>query len=260
GHGDQLAGELLRGADVDEALAVAEGGEHLVALRADGLVAGPGEEGGGLVGGDVGGGGSSFGDPLLARAVDELDVAGAVVVQVPVGVGREPVVAIAIEDDRVFVGDPARSEEGAERVRIEEVALDLVLQVELPVEADRAGDVRLGVQRGVLVDLDDADRGIAQVLLHPVGLDEHVLRIGEHCGYLRWWLGCRHRWSEDLLKPCTNPAMLVAWGSTRGRGSGSAVRPTSSWRGARRRFPAARGASSSPTSSSTAGARSVATS
>ena len=38
----------------------------------------------------------------------------------------------------------------------------------LPVEADRAGDVRLGVERRVLVDLDDADRVVVEVLLDPL--------------------------------------------------------------------------------------------
>jgi hypothetical protein len=63
----------------------------------------------------------------------------AVVLQIPVGVGREPVVAIAVEDDRVVVGDPARSQQRPEVLGAQEVALDLVLQVGLPVKADRAG-------------------------------------------------------------------------------------------------------------------------
>ena len=53
----------------------------------------------------------------------------------------------------------------------EEVAPDLVLEVGLPVEADRARDVGLGVQRGVLVDLDDADRVVVEVVLDPLRVD-----------------------------------------------------------------------------------------
>ena len=71
----------------------------------------------------------------------------------------------------------------AEVLRAEEVALDLVLEIGLPVEADRAGDVRLGVERRVLVDLDDADRVVLQVILDPLRVDEHVLRVVRH-GYL----------------------------------------------------------------------------
>ena len=81
----------------------------------------------------------------------------AVVLQVPVGVGREPVVAVAVEHDRVLVGDTAPAEQRAEVPRAEEVAPDLVLEVALPVEPDRPGDVGLGVELRVLVDLDDAD-------------------------------------------------------------------------------------------------------
>jgi hypothetical protein len=77
----------------------------------------------------------------------------------------------------VLVRDAAAAEQLAELGRAEEVALDLVLEVLLPVEPDRAGDVRLGVERGVLVDLDDADRVVAQMVLDPLGLDQDVLRV-----------------------------------------------------------------------------------
>jgi hypothetical protein len=110
-----------------------------------------------------------------------------VVLQIPVGVGGEPVVAVAVEDDRVVVGDPAAAEELAERLGPEEVALDLVLQVLLPVEADGARDVRVGVERGVLVDLDDPNRVVFQMVLDPLGLDENVLRVVGHSDFLLRW-------------------------------------------------------------------------
>ena len=80
----------------------------------------------------------------------------------------------------MVVRDPAAAEQLAEVLRAEEVALDLVLEVLLPVEADRAGDVRLGVERRVLVDLDDADRVVAQVVLDPLGVDKDVLGVVGH--------------------------------------------------------------------------------
>jgi hypothetical protein len=40
--------------------------------------------------------------------------------------------------------------------------------------------VGLGVEGRVLVDLDDPDRVVVQVLLDPVGVDEHVLRVLSH--------------------------------------------------------------------------------
>ena len=72
----------------------------------------------------------------------------------------------------MVVRDAAAAEQLAELLRAEEVALDLVLKVLLPVEADRAGDVRLGVERGVLVDLDDPDRVVVEVVLDPLRVDQ----------------------------------------------------------------------------------------
>jgi YVTN family beta-propeller protein len=46
---------------------------------------------------------ASLRDPALARAVEQLDVVVAVVLEVPVGVRREPVVAIAVKDDLMVV-------------------------------------------------------------------------------------------------------------------------------------------------------------
>src|SRR6185503_20233435 len=182
GHGDELARELLRRADVDELGLGVERRLHLVALGADGLVAGLGGEARGGEARHVGGGGAVLADPLLARRVEQLDVVVPVVLQVPVGVGGEPVVAVAVEHDQVVVGDAVRAEELAEGLRAEEVALDLVLQVLLPVKADRAGDVRLGVQGGVLVDLDDPDGIVVEVVFQPLRVDENVLRVVRH-GY-----------------------------------------------------------------------------
>src|SRR3954470_19885709 len=176
-HRDELARELLRRADVDEHLAVAERVEDGVALGADRVVARLGGERRRRMARRVARRLAALGDPLLARAVHELHVVVAVVLEVPVRVRREPVVAIAVEDDRVVVGDAARAEQLTELLRPEEVALDLVLQVLLPVEADGARDVRLGGQRRVLVDLDDPDVRGVQMLRHPLGVDEHVLRV-----------------------------------------------------------------------------------
>jgi hypothetical protein len=44
--------------------------------------------------------------------------------------------------------------------------------------------VRLRVQGGILVHLDDPDVRVVQVLLHPVGLDEHVLGVAGHSSLL----------------------------------------------------------------------------
>jgi hypothetical protein len=178
GHRDQLAGELLRRADVDQLRRPAERRDHLVPVRADRLVRVVGGEHARRVIDDDLRRRAALGDPLLARAVEQLHGVVAVVLQVPVRVGGEPVVAVAVEDDRVGVRDAARAEQRAERLRVEEIAPDLVLQVAHPVEADRPRDVGLGVERRVLVDLDHAQVGVTEMLLEPARLDEHVLGVG----------------------------------------------------------------------------------
>ena len=153
---------------------------HLVAEGADRVVARLRAELLRLVARQVAARRPALRDPLLARAVHELDVVVPVVPEVPVGVGGEPVVAIAVEHDRVLARDAAAAEQLAELRRPQEVALDLILEIPLPVEADRAGDVRLRVERGVLVDLHDADRVVAEVVLDPLRVDKYVVRVIAH--------------------------------------------------------------------------------
>ena len=102
--------------------------------------------------------------PLLAAAVEQLDVLVAVELEVPVGVGGEPVVVAAVEDHGVVVGDAAFGQQLRELLLVDEVAPDRVLQVGLPVQLDRAGDVAAVVGAGVLVDLDEDDVGRVEIL------------------------------------------------------------------------------------------------
>src|ERR671927_43737 len=102
--------------------------------------------------------------PLLAAAVDELDVLVAVELEVPVGVGGEPVVVAAVEDHGVVVGDAALGEQLLETLLVDEVAADRVLQVLLPVELDGTFEVAAVVGAGVLVHLDEDEAGGVQVL------------------------------------------------------------------------------------------------
>jgi hypothetical protein len=85
----------------------------------------------------------------------------------------------------VVVRDPAAPEQLTELRRAEEVALHLVLEILLPVEADGARDVSLRVERWVLVDLDDPNRVVVEVVLHPLGIHEHVLGVVRH-GFLQF--------------------------------------------------------------------------
>ncbi len=72
--------------------------------------------------------------PALAAAVEQLDVGVAVQLEVPVGVGREPVVVAAVQDHRVVVADALVGQQLRELVLVDEVALDGVLQIVFPVQ------------------------------------------------------------------------------------------------------------------------------
>ena len=118
GHRDQLAGELLRAADVDQVASPLSSASR-TSSRFARIDSSPGfaSNVGLRIRRHLGRRLAALGDPLLARAVDQLDVVVAVVAEVPVGVGGEPVVAVAVEDDRVVVGDPAAAHQLAEVLR-----------------------------------------------------------------------------------------------------------------------------------------------
>jgi hypothetical protein len=103
----------------------------------------------------------------------------AVDLEVPVRVGGEPVVVAAVDDHGVVVGDPAGGQQRLEPGLVDEVAAKRVLKVLLPVQLDGALDVAAVVGAGVLVDLDVDEAGRADVLLRPVGGDEHVIAAHE---------------------------------------------------------------------------------
>jgi len=96
----------------------------------------------------------------------------AVELEVPVRVGREPVVVAAVQHDLVVIADALAGQQGLELLLVDEVPADLVLQLGLPVDAHGAGDVPAVVGGGVLVDLDEHDAGRLDVLLGPVGRDQ----------------------------------------------------------------------------------------
>jgi len=62
-----------------------------------------------------------------------------------------------------------------------EIANRLLLQIALPIDADRAGRMPLVVRRRVDIDLEDADFGIVRVLREPIGLDKRFgMRVLSH--------------------------------------------------------------------------------
>ena len=126
-----------------------------------------------------------LGDPLCPAAVHQLGVLVPVVLQQPEEPGGEPVVVIAVRHDRRLGRDPVLRQERFQLLLVEKVAHRMLLEIDLPVEADRAGNVPLVVGRRVHVDLEDADIWILRVLREPFGLDENVLGGCGHVLFLQ---------------------------------------------------------------------------
>ena len=80
-------------------------------------------------------------EPLDPAAVHRARILVAVDLEQPETVGGEPVVVVPVEDHCVLRGDAGAADELLERLLADDVAVDLVLQLGLPVEADRAADV-----------------------------------------------------------------------------------------------------------------------
>jgi hypothetical protein len=86
----------------------------------------------------------------------------------PVRVGGEPVVVSSIEDDRVVGADAASTQQIGERLRGDEVPPGQRMELMLPVQRDRAGDVALGDRRCVASTLSN----LGLVALHRAEVDE----------------------------------------------------------------------------------------
>ena len=67
-----------------------------------------------------------FVEPFLAAAVDEADVLVTVELQVPQGVGGEPVVVVTVEEDGGVVGNAGSAEKFFEGGLVDEIAADTV--------------------------------------------------------------------------------------------------------------------------------------
>src|SRR5437899_1647191 len=170
-RGDDFAGELINGTDVDKLprFAALHDGEDLLFIGAKRFIAAGYTVGCGLDVHRFLREGALLFQPFLAAAVNQADIPMTVVLQLPEGVGGEPVVVVAIEQDGGVVGNAGRAKKLFESGLVDQIAADVVLELGLPIPADSAGDVALIVGGGVDVHFDQTEIGGVQVLSDPIG-------------------------------------------------------------------------------------------
>ena len=205
GHGQQLARVLAGRAHVDQPPAPADVLEDLLAEGPDGgVVPLHHRVVGGRALGDVGGQGPALGHPGLAAAVQQAHVVVAEQGRHPQGVGGPPVEVVAVEHDGGVAADALGRHQPGEALAADVVPLDRVVEVQVPVDLDRARDVPGLVQQHVLVGLGHHQVGVVQVVGQP-GRRHQALRVGvfaelggrvelRRCGHgssLRAFAGCR---------------------------------------------------------------------
>ena len=201
----ELAAELLGRADVDEVAAdepmpsitcCAIGAQLLAGLVRQ-------RDGAGRVGRRIGRQRQAIGFDLDPAAVEEPDVVEALVAELPVRPGREPVVVVAVEHDGGVVVDAGGAQERLQLLAADEVAPDRIGQLALPVDAGRARQVAGVVGIGVDVDLEEADLRVVEVLAGPVGGDEGGTEVVVAI--------CNgHRVVAGSFEPCSTGARAVA--------------------------------------------------
>ena len=172
GRSEKLAAELRRRSHVDHGRRGLSPGdaEHVVAGGAGAEIGVARCVGGRLDAWHVGRQVAALAHPLDAPAVHDANVGVTVDLELPEGVGGEPVVVVAVDDDRRIRGNAGRSEQALDLLLVQDVAGHRVVQLGRPVPADGAGDVPLVVGLGVHVHLDEYDVVVVPVLRHPVGI------------------------------------------------------------------------------------------
>jgi hypothetical protein len=187
-----LAAELVGAAHVDEVL-LPDRGDDLVAERADRQVGVLRDVRGRGPLGDVLDELAAVELPLLAPAVEQLHVGVAVQLELPVGVGGEPVVVAAVEHDGVVVGDALGAQQLGEVVAVDRGRGQRAAAARSSSRGGRRSDVAAVVGGHVLVDLDEDDARVVQVGLGPVGVDEHVRAAHAGSSFTVGVPGCRGR-------------------------------------------------------------------
>src|SRR5438045_390480 len=94
--------------------------------------------------------------------------------QLPKGPGGEPVVVVAVKDDRRAVVDACIAQQPLDLVLRRDIADERVAKLRRPVPAGGAWDMTLIVGGRIDVDLRNSDRWIGNVLSDPIGAHQYV--------------------------------------------------------------------------------------
>src|SRR5262249_20861239 len=122
-----------------------------------------------------------FVKPLDAAAVHQPDILVAVNLEQPEPIRREPVIVITVGDDCILRRNTGAADELFERFLADDVAIDLILELGLPIEADRSLDVAGVVCLRIDIDLYDFDPRLAEILFDPVCIDQNLwMYIARH--------------------------------------------------------------------------------
>ncbi len=148
--------------------------------------------------------GRPIGLDLDPAAVEQADVVEALVAELPVRPGGEPVVVVAVQHDPGVVVDAGGAQQRLQLLAADEVPPDQIGQLALPVDAGRAGQMAGVVGIGVDVDLEEADLRVVEVLTGPIGAHEGSLSGGGG------WICSGHRGVAGSFEPCSTGARAVA--------------------------------------------------
>ena len=90
----------------------------------------------------------------------------------PQRVGRPPVALVAVDDHGVVAGDALTVHQLGELLTVDVVAHVRIVEVGVPVDLHRAGNVAGVVEQYVLIGLDDDQPRPAQIARQPIGGDQ----------------------------------------------------------------------------------------
>src|SRR5579862_8314622 len=112
-------------------------------------------------------------NPLLPPAVDQPHILVPVIFQLPQRICREPIVVVAVEQNRRVVPHARLPQQQLQRSLVDQIPPDVVLQLRLPVPTHRPRNVPLIVSRGIHVHLNQPHLRIVQVPRRPLRRNQH---------------------------------------------------------------------------------------